>query len=548
MRHARANAAWIGTALTVGLANPTAAATQVAPETESIGEVSFPISCAPEVQDRFDHAVALLHHMTYSGARAEFTAIATSHPDCAMAYWGIAMTLFQPLWPTRPAPDDIRRGRELLAKARTLGAGSERETMYLAAASAFFESADADYWDRIGQWAERTRRVYDAYPDDVEAAAFYALSHLAVAPATGGLRNNEEAADVLLGILRRHPTHPGAIHYTIHANDADGRQGESLDVVRRYSTIAPRNPHALHMPTHIWVRLGDWRGVIEGNRKAALAALENPAGDQGQWVWDEFPHAIEYLVYAALQIGDDSTALAEMTRLVETPDLQPSFKTAFNLASVPARYALERRDWALAAGLEPRQGAGLDWDRFPWPESVTWFARGVGAARLGDVAAARDALARLADLRQASADLGEDLFARQTEILRLAADGWVSWASGDTGRALRSMRDAVELEANTPKHPVTPAPTLPASEQLGDLLLEMDRPAEALEAYRVSIDRTPGRLNGLIGAARAADRSGDTAAATAWYTRARAGMADDSPRPERLEAETWLERHKRSAS
>lgn len=537
-----ARASLVVNALTLNLLSLSFPAAASALQTESIGEVTFPISCAREVRDPFNHAVALLHHMTYSGARAEFTAISRTDPQCAMAYWGIAMTLFQPLWPTRPTADDIRRGRELLASARTMNA-TEREKMYVAAASAFFEPTDATYWERIGSWAERTRNVYEAYPDDIDAAAFFALSHLAVAPATGDLRNNEEAAEVLEGILRKSPTHPGAIHYMIHANDADGRQDRSLDVVRRYATIAPRNPHALHMPTHVYVRLGEWRSVIDGNRQAALAALENPAGDDGQWVWDEFPHAIEYLVYALLQTADDSAALEQIGRLQRTADLQPSFKTAFHLSSVPARYALERRDWVMARELEPRPGAGLEWARFPWPEAVTWFARAIGAARLGDVESAQTALSRLAVLRQASEDLGEDLFARQTEILRLEADAWVSWSRADHDRAVRLMREAVALEAATPKHPVTPAPTLPAAELLGDLLLELDRPAAALDAYRTSLERAPGRLNSLIGAARAADRSGNTAAAVAYYRQARTQIVDESPRPERVEADAYLARH-----
>jgi len=260
-------------------------------------------------------------------------------------------------------------------------------------------------------------------------------------------------------------------------------------------------------------------------------------------VWDEFPHAIEYLVHALLQTGDDSAALEQMRRLQRTADLQPSFKTAFHLSSVPARYALERRDWVMALELEPRAEAGLEWARFPWPEAVTWFARAMGAARLGDVQSAQAALSRLADLRQASEDLGEDLFARQTEILRLEADAWVSWSRVDHDRAVRLMQQAVALEAATPKHPVTPAPTLPAAELLGDLLLELDRPTAALDAYRTSLARAPGRPNSLIGAARAADGSGDTAAAVAYYRQARDQIVHESPRLERVEADACLARH-----
>lgn len=509
---------------------------QAAVPGESLGTVRFETSCSGAAQAPFDRAVALLHHMTYSGARAEFGAIASQDPTCAMAHWGIAMTLFQPLWPTRPSPDDLERGWREVSRAKEIGTESERERMFIAAAAAFFDPASGEYWERIGRWAEASRALYDAYPEDPEARAFFALSHLATAPASGDLSHQATAAALLEGILRENPTHPGAIHYTIHANDATGREHEALDVVRRYGDIAPRNPHALHMPTHIFVRLGDWHAVIDGNLAAAEAALENPAGDRGQWVWDEFPHATEYLVYAYLQTGDDGAAERAMTRLRLTPQLQPTFKTAFHLSSIPARYALERRDWEAAARLEPRPDPSLDWDRFPWPEGVTWFARGIGSARSGDLAGARAALERLGRLEEATREMGEDLFARQTEILRLGVAAWTAHLEGDRDEAVRTMQQAVTLEATTPKHPVTPAPTLPAQELLGDLLLELERPEAALKAYRASLAATPGRLNSLVGAARAAERTGDADGARSYYRALTEQAVADSPRPELREA------------
>lgn len=510
------------------------------PGQESLGVVRFQTSCPEAARAPFDRAVALLHHMTYDRARAEFAAIASEHPGCAMAHWGIAMTLFTPLWPTRPGEDDLRRGWREVTTAREIGADTRLEEMFIDAAAAFFNPDAGEYWERVTRWADATRALYEAFPGDPEARAFFALSHLATAPASRDQSHQETAATVLQSILRENPVHPGAIHYTIHANDAPGRERESLDVVRRYGDIAPRNPHALHMPTHIFVRLGEWQEVIDGNIAAAEAALENPAGDQQQWTWDEFPHATEYLVYAYLQVGDDAAAERAMTKLLETPDLQPGFKTAFHLSSIPARYALERRDWAQAATLEPRPDPSLAWERFPWPESVTWFARGLGAVRSGDSSAARRAEARLAELERASQDLGEDLFARQTEILRLSLAGWLAHRQSDDQEAVRLVREAASLEANTPKHPVTPAPTLPAQEILGDLLLELDRPVEALQAYRASLATAPNRFNSLVGAARAARRSGDTAAATAWYRSLREMAASDSPRPELVEAVAFL--------
>jgi tetratricopeptide (TPR) repeat protein len=446
------------------------------------------------------------------------------------------MTLFQPLWPTRPDADELRRGWEEVSKARAIAGVTKRERSFIDAAAAFFDPARSDYWDRIGRWADATRALHEAFPDDIDAKAFLALALLATAPASGDLGHQAEAAGLLDQVLREDPLHPGAVHYLIHANDASGREHESLDVVHRYHEIAPRNPHALHMPTHIFVRLGEWKAVIDGNRLAADAALENPAGDRGQWVWDEFPHAIEYLVYAYLQTGDDASAKAAMDRLHRTGDLQPGLKTAFHLASIPSRYALERRDWAAAAKVDARADSSLGRDHFPWPEAIRWFARGMGALRTGDIAGGRSAEARIAELRAASERMNETLFARQIEVLRLEVAAWIAHTDGDAGAAVTLMRQAVDLEASTPKPSVTPAPTLPAAELLGDLLLELGRPADALAAYDLSLRSAPRRFNSLAGAARAAMRGGDEMRAREYYSALIEIAAPGSTRSELAEA------------
>lgn len=525
----------------VALPSRSAHAQGASPAT-SPGVVEFEISCEAEAQESFNRGVALLHHMTYPNARAEFSSIAIAHPTCAMAHWGVAMTLFQPLWPTRPSPDDLRRGWVEVSEALRPGTTTAKEREFIATAAAFFDPAAGEYWERVRSWASATQQLYERFPDDVEARAFHALALLATAPASGDPSQNAEAAALLATIMREQPGHPGAIHYTIHANDADGRQGESTDVVRGYARVAPRNPHALHMPTHIFVRLGDWQEVINGNEAAAAAALEHRSGDARQWTWDEFPHAIEYLVYAHLQVGDDAAAEQAMKRLTVIPDLEPSFKTAFHLSSIPARYVLERGDWAAAARLEPRVGAGIDWVRFPWPEAVTWFARGVGSARSGDAAGARAAQVRLTELRDVAEQAGEILFARQTEILRMAVTGWLARLEGDETEAVRLLEEAVSLEASTPKHAVTPAPTIPASEMLGDLLFEMGDPAAALESYSYALRAFPNRFNGLLGAARAARVAGDSALAARFYGDLRALAVESSPRDGLAEANSFLRR------
>ena len=474
-----------------------------------LGTVDFPVSCSAPAQMEFNRAVALLHHMTYPQAREAFQSVAAIDPRCAMAHWGIAMTLFQPLWPTRPQPEALRQGWEAVQKAKSLQPPTERERLFVAAAEAFFlEPASSDYWLRIRRWEQAMEKVHASLPDDPEAAVFYALAHLAAAPSnTVSRAHSDRAAEILLRVHERNPDHPGDMHYLVHANDVPGRERESLEITRRYEAVAPRNPHALHMPTHIYTRLGDWNGVIRGNLRAAEAAMEHPAGEHGQFVWDEFPHAIEYLVYAYLQKGADDAAAAALKRLRATVRLEPTFKTAFHLASTQARDALERRAWNEAAQIVPREPATLDWDRFAWPEAVAQFARGLGAAHLGRVNEARAAGERLEALDAATGKAGEDLFARNIRVLRLELTAWLAHVERKGESSVALMREAAELEASTPKHAVTPGPTLPAYELLGDLLMEQKQPAEALAAYTRSLELHPKRFNGLLGAARAARRA-----------------------------------------
>ncbi len=536
-----------GIGLTVCLAVATAAGTAFSQhggghDGDKLGAVHFPVSCAPGVQADFDRAVALLHHMMYEESRAAFIAIAKADPGCAMAHWGIATTLFQPLWPTRPGPDQLRRGREEIQKARELGPGTEREAAFVAAVEVFYRDEAADWWSRIARWADSMEMAYEAYPDDLEVAAFYALSHLA----SGRNAEDQEAyqaraAEVLLAIYEREPTHPGAIHYTIHANDVDGRADQSLAVVRSYDGIAPSVPHALHMPTHIYVRLGDWPGVIEWNRKSADAALEFPAGDA---VSHHYPHAMDYLVYAYLQQGEDAKALAAVEEALAKSKYQGTFISAFHLAAIPARYAVERRDWAAAASLQPVTPADLPWDRYQWSESQTWFAKGLGAIRSDDLEAADRALGRMEALRDAAAEAGEGAFATYIDIELRTLAAWRAMVKEASDVALSLARSAVDLEATTQKDPVTPGSYLPPSEALGDLLLEIGDPAEALKAYEKSLAMWPRRFNSLLGAARAARASSDGSKATEYYNML-VETAPDSDRKEVEEARSFLSRSSR---
>jgi tetratricopeptide (TPR) repeat protein len=509
---------------------------------DSLGVVDFPVSCTKSSQLKFNQAMALLHHMTYPQAREMFQNITEQDPQCAMAYWGIAMTLFQPVWPTRPSPADLQRGWEVMQRAQSLNPPTQREQLLVAATEAFFrEPESGDYWKRIRAWADGMEKCYAAFPADHEVAALYALTLVATVPPDQiSSPNNARAAEILLHILKENPRHPGAMHYLIHANDARGREHESLDVLREYEAIAPHNPHALHMPTHIYTRLGNWPEVVRGNIKAAEAALDFPAGDHGQFIWDEFPHAIEYLIYAYLQMGADDSAAVQLNRLQRTQSLEPTFKTAFHLSSTRARYTLERKAWDEAASIVPRESGQVDWDKFPWPEAISWFARGLGSVHIGKLADAKRSLDRLEELESIITKAKEELFMRNIRVLRLGLAAWVAHVEGSRDSSDMLMTKAAALEASTPKHPVTPGGTLPAYELLGDLLLEQGKASEASKAYKHSLELYPFRFNSLLGAARASTAIDSLRTAAIFYRQLIDVAGSGSRREPIQEAQSFL--------
>ncbi|WP_411306665.1 hypothetical protein [Lysobacter sp. D1-1-M9] len=459
----------------------------------------------------FDRALGLMHHMMYEQARSEFEQVAAADPDCAMANWGVATTLFQPLWGTRPSSEEIRHGRDNVRKAMAADHGTERERLLMQATGAFFsEPDDATVRSRIERWAEEMQLAYQANPEDADTAALYALSRLALAQwASEPDQLRDQAETILRTVWQRNPTHPGAVHYAIHATDANGHAENALDMVEAYADIAPRVPHALHMPSHIYVRLGDWPSVIEWNRRSAEAALRHPVGDA---VSHHYIHAIDYLAYAHLQRGEDARAEALHDQVKGRGPYQASFVSAYHVAALPARLAVERQRWEDAAALQPRSPDYLPWDQARWPEALTWFARGLGALHTGDLEDAREAEQRLQTLRDHARDEGDENFANYIEVDRRILAGTLAQQEGSPEEAVRLMRSAAELESTTDKHPVTPGALLPPNEALGDLLLELERPEEAMAAYRTSDGIWPGRFNTLLGGARAAKAAGDEAA------------------------------------
>lgn len=503
----------------------------------AIGEVSFDAACSEEVRDDLDRALGMLHHMMYVSARQNFKEIAEADPECAMAYWGMATTLFQPLWGTRPTGEELKQGWKHIRRAEEV-AVTDREKLLIESTKEFFrEPETAEFSTRIKRWTDGMESAYASYPDDLDIAAFYALSRLTLAQfAERPSPLLDEAETILRGVFEQAPAHPGAIHYTIHATDIDGRAENALDIVEAYGEIAPSVPHALHMPTHIYVRLGDWDKVIEWNIKSAEAALNHPVNGAES---HHYLHAVDYLIYAHLQQGLDEKA-AELYRAVLSKNRhQASFVSAFHFAAIPARIAVEQHDWERARSLEPRSPGYLPWDDYPWTEGLSWYAKGLGSIHTGDPDAAREAEQKLQDLRNRAKDSGADNMAAYIETDRLVLQGWIEHAEGNNIKAVELMRSAAELEAGIEKHPVTPGTLQPPNEAMGNLLMKLDRPNEALEAYTASDDIWPERYNTLLGAARAAKAAGKKKVARQYYKRLLTNAAN-SKRSDIMEAQEFV--------
>jgi len=485
------------------------------------GQVNFPVTCEPQGQARFDEAVAVLHSFGYDKARRGFLEVAGEDPACGMAWWGVAMTHFHQHW-DQPTPDELAAGRDAAEKASALGARSERERAYIAAVRAFYRDPDRlDHPARALAYKAAMERLARDFPEDHEASVFYALALLATRrPDDTTYANQKQAAAILKRLLLERPEHPGIVHYTIHAFDYPELAELALPAARVYAKLAPAAPHALHMPSHIFTRLGLWEESIASNLHVARVAKELTARTHPGTVAFENLHGNDYLVYAYLQLGDDEKAreaVEEVARARRFDD--PSFVVGYALVSVPARYALERRDWPAAAALELPE-VGLRWENFPYARGNTYYANAIGAGRLGKVERARRAVAELTELHAALAAApprGSYDWAGRLEAMRLAAAGWLAYAEDRKNEAVGLLTAAAEKEEAVGKHPVTPGPILPAREMLGDLLLELGRPQQALAAYEATLADAPKRFNGLAGAGRAAELSGNREQARGYY-------------------------------
>src|SRR5262245_3517254 len=459
-----------------------------AQQADKLGTVNFPTSCSAAAQAEFTRGVALLHSFWFTYAIKAFESAAQADPACGIAAWGAAVALLGNPLAGPPPPKNVELGAATVAKARSMGAKTPREADYIAAIETFYKDHDkVEHRVRAAAYEKAMEALAARYPQDREAAIFYALAlNITLNPNDKTYANQLKAAAILETVFKEQPNHPGVAHYLIHSYDFPPIADKGLDAARRYAKIAPAAPHAQHMPSHIFTRLGYWQESIDTNRASVDAAkdeLRQAKLEAGSY---NALHAMDYIVYASLQLGKDTEARAayDEVRRIEKVDTE-HFAAAFAFTAIPSRYALERRQWAEASELQlhPRS---IAWQKFPQAESILVFARGLGAARSGNVAAATREVARLETLRDGMRAAKNTYWAEQAEIQRLAVAGWTARAEKRDAEAVALLRRAAELEDGTEKHPVTPGAIQPAREMLGELLIELGRPGEALTEFEVS--------------------------------------------------------------
>lgn len=463
--------------------------------TAEIGEVRFPTTCSPDAAKSVGTGVALLHSFWYDEAERTFRRAIQQDKQCAIAYWGVAMSEYYPLWPTPLTPARLESGRQAIAIARGLTSASPRERGYVEALSAFYEQpADTSVHDRAVAYEKAMARLAERYPDDDEASIFYALAlNGAALPSDKTYARQKQAAAILNRLLATHPRHPGIIHYLIHSDDTPELAPLALAAARSYAKIAPSVPHAQHMPSHIFTRLGLWDESVAANLRAAKAAREQHD------IGEQF-HAMDYLVYAYLQLGRFADAKRIVGELRRMPRLQQvDMKTTYAAAAIPARYALERHDWRAAAALTPAKE--IDWEKNPRTAALNQFTIGVGAARSGDVARAARAESKLAAYVDALQRDSDELWRAQVSVQQRTVAAWRLFAEGRKEAALTKMRAAADDEDRSLKPAVTPGALLPARELLADMLAEMNRPQDALVEYKAVLAVAPNRRNALAGEA-----------------------------------------------
>ena len=496
-----------------------------------LGTVSFSTSRDPKLQKDFDRATAMLHSFWYKAAEDAFRDILKKDPQCAVATWGIASTFMSnPLAGQGATPKGAEAAQAAIDEGRRIGAKTQRERDYIEAVAAYYQ----DFSSRPEKDRQATRaKAYEAlaqrYPDDDEAQIFAAL-YLAATQQQSDQTYSAylKAAAVLEDQFRRHPDHPGVAHYLIHCYDAPPIADKGVKAARLYAGIAPAAPHALHMPSHIFTRVGYWQESASTNARSMEVA--KAAGDI-----DEAYHAADYMVYANLQLARDAEVQRSMDAALKVPGASSRFVAPYAIAAMPARYVFERGAWAEASKLQPPGS------NYPFVESITYFARSVGEARSGDLVAARKDADQLEVQHKALLAAKNTYWATEVEVQRLAAAGWIAFGDGKTDEALKLMRAAADLEDKNEKHIVTPGRVVPARELLGEMLLEAKQPEAALGEFEASQQREPNRFRNYADSARAAEMTGDRAKAASYYEKLLALAKDaDTTRPELASAKKFV--------
>ena len=497
-----------------------------------LGTVHFETSCKPEAQKLFDSGMLYQHSFWYRASQRVFEDVLKADPECGIAYWGVALSL---LWnPHAPPPaKNLAEGAAAIAKGKSVGAKTQRERDYLDALGAMYADYEkVDHRTRMQAYAKAMEQLAQRYPDDDEAQIYYALAlNTSASPADKTYANQLKGAAILEPIALRQPQHPGVAHYLIHLYDYPPIAEKGLDAARRYAKVAPAAAHAQHMPSHIFTRVGYWKDSIASNVESSrVAKADKEAGDQ--------LHAMDYLVYAYLQLGQDKEAAAVIDEMNAVTGFAETFIAGpYALAASPARYAVERGDWKAAAALQVRPSS------LAHVQAVTHFARALGAARSGNPEAAKADIAKLAELRDRLRDAKDAYWSEQVDIQRQVATAWVLYAEGKQDEALKAMSAAADAEDKTEKHPVTPGVPKPARELYGVMLLESGNAKEALIAFEATLKKEPNRLGAYVGAAIAAETSGDNAKAREHYKKVvEIADAADKARTDVAGAQAFLQR------
>ncbi len=486
--------------------------------TESFGEVDFSLSCSYETRETFDLALSLLHSFEYAEAEKAFVKVIDMDPDCAMAYWGVSMSIFQSLW-MQSDLSYLEKGEKLLEIANSLPK-SDLEKDYLDAIRVFYTDYDRiDKVTRQRMYEEKMEKLYTKHKGDTEAAVFYALAIRAAAdPNDKSYTRQKKSGKILEDLFVEKPNHPGIAHYIIHNYDYPELAEMALTTARRYAEIAPASAHAQHMPSHIFTRLGLWDESISTNINSASSATCYAESVHPNASWSQEIHAVDYLVYAYLQNGDNEKAQEYLLETQSITEVFPKqhFAATYALVAIPVRIALENKQWEKAANLT-LPTIDFNWETLHWETAILHFGKALGFSHTGNIKAAENELQILESLRQDLMDADEDYKAKQVNVQVHTAEAWIELVKGNKEEALALMKNAAYLENQTTKHAVTPGEVLPADELLGDMLLALDKPAEALEAYEINLKGHPNRFNGVYGAAIAAKDSGNQEKALSYF-------------------------------